>query len=159
MDKALHVFEPISFQNNMIMTISLIIIGLMLLFLFFNERKKVAYFEKKRKKLWSLLAFYAIIISFCTLIFGFMVSGKYNAVKFYESELGMPDGELLKYKSIKSSYLFFERQAKRINSEELVDSSRLLVIESYSGDNFIIPEKHYDVEAIIKFLHDKTDNR
>jgi len=154
MESPLHSFEPSLYGINTLTIVFLSLTFLLAVLLYFQNKKKVPYYEKKRKRLYSMLLFFGILIFGTTGLLNFANSLNLKTVKFYSDNIETPQGRI-KYDDIQSAYIYVDKPFTLTQNSQNPSSTkkrRLLIIEEYSKKTHVLSEENYQVDEILTTL-------
>jgi len=155
METPLQSFEPYLYGVN---TLTIVFLTLTLLFaiaLFFQNKKKVPYYEKNRKRVFSMLLFFGLLIFGVTGILNLINTWKLKTVKFYNASIETPQGNI-KYDDIQSAYIFMDKPLlinQNGNQTSNNKNKRMLIIEEYNRKTHVLSEENYPIENILELLN------
>jgi len=152
MEQPIAVFEPIRSGNYNITIISLLIAAIALVFLLYNLKKDVTYKYKNYKQLFSLLAFFVIIISATTTFFSFWAAQKFTAVKVFPDSIETGFGKA-KFDEINKVYIHNDQQKSLLTNAFEGDITRILIIEEIDRKTHALSEENYDIDSLLKVLN------
>jgi len=148
MQDPIQTFEPFNLGLSNAFLISVLVVALSALFIFFNSRRKVAYYEKKMKQLFSMLAFFALLIAASTAFFSWWNSQKIKTVKIYKDRIEIPTGEV-RLKNIHSAYIYLNEQKGPFSGSLTSDTTKLLIIEEVNGMRHVLSEENYEIKGML----------
>ena len=155
MESPIQSFEPYLYGINTLTFIFLSLTLLLIILLFFQNKKKVPYFEKKRKRMYSMLIFFGILICGTTGLLNLVNSFNLKTVKFYSNSIETPQGKI-NYDDIQSSYIYVDKPLLMSQNNQQASSpkqNRILIIEEYSRKTHVLSEENYQIEEILESLN------
>ena len=155
METPIRSFEPYLYGVNTLTIVFLTITLLFAIALYFQNKKKVPYYEKSRKRVFSMLLFFGLIIFGVTGILNLVNTWKLKTVKFYSASIETPQGKI-NYDDIQSAYIFMD-QPLLINQNPdqpaPINNKRMLIIEEYNRKTHVLSEENYPIENILELLN------
>jgi len=159
METPLKTFDPYLYGVNLLTIIFLLITLVFAFLLFFQNKRKVPYYEKKRKRLYSMLLFFGLIIFGVTALLNLFNTWKLKTVKFYSSSIETPQGRI-NYDDIQSAYIYVDKPVlmnPNPNQKQPTNQNkRLLIIEEYNRKTHVLSEENYSIVEILKMLKQQT---
>ena len=152
MEQPIAVFEPMRSGNYNIVIIGLLIAAIALVFLIYNLKKDVSYKFKNYKQLFSLLAFFVIIISGTTSFFSFWAVQKFTPVKVFQDSIETSFG-IAKFDEINKVYIHNDQQKSLLTNAFEGDITRILIIEEIDRKTHALSEENYDIDSLLKILN------
>lgn len=154
MESPLHSFEPSLYGINTLTIVFLSLTFLLAVLLYFQNKRKVPYYEKKRKRLYSMLLFFGILIFGTTGLLNFVNSLNLKTVKFYSNLIETPQGRI-SYDDIQSAYIYVDKPFTLTQTPDqptATKNRRLLIIEEYNKKTHVLSEENYQLEEILTTL-------
>ena len=153
METPLHSFEPSLNEFN---SLTLLFFSLTLIFgiaLYFQNKRKVPYYEKSRKRVFSMLLFFGLILFGATGILNLANTLRLKTVNFYANAIETPQGKI-SYDDIRSAYIFMDKPLLMNQNDQPAppQNNRMLIIEEYSRKTHVLSEENYQIEDILKTL-------
>lgn len=151
MEQAVAVFEPIRSGNYNLVFIYLLIALIALGGLVYTLKKKVTYRKKMYHQLYSLLAFFVLIIAGVTAFFNFWAAQKFTAVTVFPEAIETPFGTA-QFENIQNVYIHNDQQLSRISGEPDGLITRILIIEEFDRKTHVLSEENYDIDSLYKVM-------
>jgi len=154
METPLRSFEPYLYGINILSIIFLSLTLIFAILLYFQNKKKVPYYEKKRKRVFSMLLAFGVMIFSVTTILNMVNTWNLKTVKFYSNAIETPMGKV-EFDDIQSAYIFVDKPILLTQNNEQPKSknSRMLIIEEYSRKTHVLSEENYPIENILELLN------
>ena len=154
MESPLHSFEPSLYGFN---SLTILFFTLTLIFgiaLYFQNKRKVPYYEKSRKRVFSMLLFFGILLFGSTGILNLVNTWKLKTINFYSTSIETPQGKI-SYEDIQSAYIFVDKPIliNQNNQPNPPQNKRMLIIEEYNRKTHVLAEENYPIEDILKLLN------
>ena len=152
MEEPIAVFDPTRSGNYNIVIISLSIAAIALAFFIYNFKKDVASSKKGYQQLFSLLAFFVIIIAAVTAFFSFWAAQKFTPVKVYTQSIETAFGKV-DLKDIQNIYIHKDQQQAPLTGTPKGEITRILIIEEFDRKTHVLSEENYDIDSLIQVLN------
>ncbi len=152
MEQPIAVFEPMRSGNYTIAIISLFFVGIAVLFFIYNLRKDVSYKQKGYKQLFSLLAFFVIIIAVTTAFFSSWAALKLTPVKVFSQSIETSFGNV-DFGAIQKIYILNDQQLAPLSGNPKGDIVRFLIIEEVDRKTHALSEENYEIDSLIQVLN------
>ena len=152
MEELLYTAEPTKNYTTLILLISSII-GL-LIFLYLVQNKKIKAIKDTYRQISLLLGGLLALIAFTTSIFTVWNLQTIQPVKLYETYMESYNG-LTPYKQIKRAGIFNDRENSMINSQIVIRSNHILVVEKRDKSVLLFAEEHYDLKKLTTLIQQK----
>jgi hypothetical protein len=152
MEQPIAVFEPIRSGNYNIVMISLFFVGIAVAFFIYNLKKDVSYKQKGYKQLFSLLAFFVIIIAATTAFFSYWAALKLTPVKVFSESIETSFGNV-DLEDIQNIYILNDQQLAPLSGNPKGDVVRFLIIEEVDRKTHALSEENYDIDSLVQVLN------
>lgn len=152
MEQPIAVFEPIRSGNYNVVIISLIIAAIALAFFIFNLKKGFSIRQKGYQQLFSLLAFFVIIIAAATAFFSFWAAQKLTPVKVFAQSIETAFGKV-KFEDIQKIYVHDDQQRSRLTGAPEGAIIRILIIEESDRKTHVLSEENYNIDSLLNVLN------
>lgn len=156
METALHTFEPNLSQEYFSLAITLGVLLLSGVALFFLLRKKATYEKRNQQQLLQMLAGFAAVISIGTLVgIGYNIS-KLQAIRIYSDSVETGHGKV-SFKDLKAVYLHQGEERSFVSPDIELSTTQLLYFEEKRGKSYVFSPENYDVRGIVDTLRPMMD--
>ena len=152
MEQPIAVFEPIRSGNYSIVFISLFFVLIAAAFFIYNLKKKASPKHKNYNQLFSLLAFFVIIIASSTAFFSFWAAQKFTEVKVYSKSIETGFGTA-DFDNIQRIYIHNDQQKSPLTAAPEGGIIRILVIEEVDRKTHVLSEENYQIDSLMVVLN------
>jgi hypothetical protein len=149
MDQPIAVFDPVRTGNYNVVIICLVFAVLASIFIFFNFKRKTDFIAKRYQQLFSLLAFFILIISLTTGFFSFWAAQKFIPVKVYSDSVETGFGKAA-FENIAKVYIHNDQQKSPITAAPQGEITRILIIEEIDRKTHALSEENYNIDSIMQ---------
>lgn len=157
-------FSPTHSNVNSTVIISIILLIAALIFLYFNQRRKVRAQFRNHRQLYSLLALLVAFTALLTAVFQWYINSRLESLVVYQDRLEWPERPV-PWNEIKSVYFYDNSSTGRAGSsdrpiveiENLRKKNQLLIIEEYSGKTHVFAQKDYAIIEMYKVIGDQLN--
>jgi hypothetical protein len=151
MEQPIAVFEPIRSGNYIVVLISLLFAVIATAFLVYNYKKDISYKNRGYKQLFSLLAFFVIMIATVTAFFSFWAAQKFTTVKVYPQAIETSFGRV-NFDDIQKIYIHNNQQVAPLTGTPHGKVVRILIIEEFDRKTHVLSEENYQIDSLLKVL-------
>ena len=156
MEAPLHSFDPSLYGINNMSIVFITLTVITGVILYFQNKKKVPYYEKKRKRVFSMLLFFCLIVFGATGILNLVNTWNLKTVKFYESSIETPQGRI-NYDDIQAAYIYVDKPPlmgpNNNDQQPTPQNNKMLIIEEYSRKTHVLSEENYQINDILDVLN------
>lgn len=149
MEELLYTAEPTKSYTTLIMLISSVI-GL-LIFLYLVQNKKLKSITGAYRQISLLLGGLLALIAFTTTLFSIWNLQTIQPVKLYETYMESYHGQT-PYQQIKRASIFNDKENSIVNSQIVIRSDHILVVEKRDKSVLLFAEENYDLKKLVTLI-------
>lgn len=151
MGDPIQVFEPYTFKTHLLSGILILISIGIIGFLFYYNKKELSYEAKKRKGMYSMLLYTALLLTTVTAILNIWNSMRLKPVKLYVDAIELPHTKI-PFEDIRKTYIYVHLPVTITTPppDSVMNYDKSLFIEEFDKNKpmHILAEDDYPIEAI-----------
>jgi len=156
MEELLYTAEPTKSYTTLILLLSSVV-GL-LGFLYLVQNKRIKSITGAYRQISLLLGGLLALIAFATTLFTVWNLQTIQPVKLYETYMESYHGKT-PYKQIKRASIFNDKENSMVNSQIVIRSDHILIVEKRDKKVLLFAEENYDLKKLVTLIQQQMDGK
>lgn len=156
MEELLYTAEPTKSYTTLILLLSSVV-GL-LGFLYLVQNKRIKSITGAYRQISLLLGGLLALIAFATTLFTVWNLQTIQPVKLYETYMESYHGKT-PYKQIKRASIFKDKENSMVNSQIVIRSDHILIVEKRDKKVLLFAEENYDLKKLVTLIQQQMDGK